>query len=141
MAEYCSETDVKNRLTERGFKFAVDRDRDGSASAAEKDAYLTTAVRYASNLIDGSVSGFMEPSDARQSGNAWLKDRAVDIAAYRVATHGGSRPPGTLKQDYDDARELLKSVKNGSLRVPELKWPVPRGTCGRTAMMPVAINP
>lgn len=140
MADYCSATDVQNRLTANGYKFAADRDGSGSVSASEQSSYIQTAIDYAGGIIDGMIVKFIEPSNARSQGVQWLKDRAVDIASYRAATHGGRKAPKTLRDDYDSAFDMLRSIRDDGQKIPGLTVPMPANG-GEWASIPVFINP
>lgn len=137
MPEYCSEEDVRKRLTSAGYKFCADLDRSGSLSAAETADTITPAIQYAGNLADACVlrAGCLIP-DARGSGNQWLRDRAIDIAAYRVSTTGGRGVIISLKDDYDAAAKMLATTT----KIPGLQfnYPIHQATSAR---VPMALNP
>ena len=44
MPEYCTETDVRNRLTANGYLNLGDRDGDGIVNASEVSASITSAI-------------------------------------------------------------------------------------------------
>jgi len=137
MTEYCSTTDVQNRLTAAGFKFCADLDNSGSVNTAEEAATITPAIQYAGNLIDVCVlAAGCEISVARGAGNQWLRDRAIDLAAYRVSTTGGRGIIQCLKDDYDDAVALLRSTK----KIPGLEFDYPFNRPTRSSHFPSALN-
>lgn len=123
MSDYCTSTDVRDRLTAAGFRFSVDRDRDDEESASEVASYVTTAIVYAGNIIDAALTPTIPPADARAQSNAWLKDRAIDIAVYRVATHGGRKCPQHLRSDYERTIDWITKIEDGDLSVPGLTYP------------------
>lgn len=137
MTEYCTPDDVRKRLTTAGFKFAADKDRSGSVSATEQADTITPAIVYAGNLIDACVlkAGCLI-ADGRGSQNAWLRDRAIDIAAYRVSTTGGRGVIQCLKDDSDLAIKWLGSTAE----IPGLQFNYPQNS-PRSTRGPSAINP
>lgn len=137
MAEYCSADDIKNRLTPLGYKFAVDRDGDGAVNAVELTR-VTQAIEHAGTVIDEAVTAreLITASDAREQGSNTLKHLAVDLAAYRVAGHGGRKIPQSLKDAYEDAMERLDRIREG-LAVVDLEYP----TLEYRAFHPRALNP
>lgn len=139
MAEYCTVEQLIDRLTEAGAEFVADLDHDGELSDAEKSTYLLTAIQYAGNLIDAAVTRCIPLSTARNSGNAWLRDRCLDLAAARAAGHGGRTVPEQLDADRLHAEQQLDAVENGR-RVPGLVYPEP-GLTSRSSRVPRAANP
>lgn len=118
MTEYCSRSDVQNRLTPSGIAFVADQDQSGTADESELLAYIDTAISYAGNQIDGYLSkGYVYRSGA---GNAWLKDRAIDIAAAKAVEVGGGSVPPAIASARDYSIKLLEMVKDGQMRVPGL---------------------
>jgi phage gp36-like protein len=136
MTEYCTAEDVRKRLSTAGYKFQADRDRSGSVNATEVADSITPAIEYAGNLIDVCVlrAGCLIPV-AREAANAWLRDRAVDIAAYRVSTVGGRGIIESLRSDADDAISLLKSTT----KIPGLEFNYPQNS-NRSSQGPRALN-
>ncbi len=123
MDDYCSASDIESRHTANGYKFVADRDRSGSVSASEQSSYITTAIDWAGGVIDGMIGGRYETLAARSSANQWLKDRCVDLAAYRSATHGGRKCPQSYKDDYANAMDMLRAVRDDGQPVPGLTLP------------------
>lgn len=107
MAEYISETDVRNRLTQAGYEYVADRDNDDDVSAAEIASFITTAIQWAGQLIDGAIMGFVQPSYARGAGNQWLKDRCLDLAVCRSIENGGRAVPKAMRRASQLAMVLL----------------------------------
>lgn len=124
MAEYLTATDLTNRLTDAGIKWVADRNRNGTVSSEETAAYVTTSIAYAGNVVDGYLVHQVDVSVARGQGNAWLRDRAVDIAAWRAAGHGGREVPESLVEAKDLALSELQRVKDGD-RIPGFDYPTP----------------
>ena len=120
MSEYLTLADLTNRLTEAGIRYVADRNRDGVVNPAESASYLDSALQYAGNIIDGYLSGRLNPARARVAGNAWLRDRAVDLAAWRAAGHGGRPVPQSLTEARDLALAQLQRVREGD-RIPGLE--------------------
>lgn len=123
---YCAVSDVEGRLYSFGVTFSADADADGTRDTAEEDL-IAVAIEYANNLIDGHILDLLHPAArgsvstfTRPSGNAWLRDRATDIASYRLLTLGGRTPPDVIIRDYNDAVNLLDQARDGALRIPGL---------------------
>jgi hypothetical protein len=136
---YCSLQDLERRLTAIGVRNVADRNLDGTASNAETAAALVSSIEYAAGLIDAAIAGQVEPTAAQGSGNAWLRDRAVDIAAYRAAGLGGRDIPATLIAAFEFSIRELERVRAGG-RVPDLVLGVARR--GDAAVgLPRAVNP
>lgn len=111
MTEYCTPDDVRKRLTTAGYHFAADLDKSGSVSTAETGDTITPAIEYAGNLIDAcALRAGCHIDDARAAANAWFRDRAIDIAAYRVSTTGGRGTIACLKDDHDSAKKKLDEI-------------------------------
>lgn len=134
--EYCNSEDVRKRLSTAGYKFAADRDRSGVVSTTEIADTITPAIEYAGNLIDACVLRVgCQPAAARGSGNQWLRDRAIDLAAYRVSTTGGRGIIQTLKDDADAAMSMIQRTQV----VPGLQYQYPQ-SAPQSARFPRAIN-
>lgn len=138
--EYCMPVDVEHRLTANGYKFVADRNRDRQAGAGEVDAYILSGIQYAGQLIDEALHAFVAPASARASGNIWLRDRAVDITVWYATSHGGRKPPEPFVNACEDAKQRLAAVKAGD-RIPNLVYPPPPFSHGRSARFPRIVNP
>jgi hypothetical protein len=139
MPEYLEPSDVINRLTEAGVQFVADRNHDGTVSADETASYITTAIVYAGNLIDGALTELLSPALARGAGNAWLKDRGIDIAAFRAAGQGGDGVPPRLVADFEFTMRELDRIRGGD-RIPGLVYPTPPQGHGLSTRVPRAVN-
>lgn len=120
MAEYCSATDVQNRVTETGYGHIADEDSDGTVESPEIAANVTPAIRWAGGIIDSYIQGRVNLDSARASGNAWLCDRAIDLAAYRFVTTGGREGPESFTTDKDETLQLLERVRDDGDGIPGL---------------------
>lgn len=137
MTEYCSAEDVRKRLTTAGYKFFADLDSTGTVDSTETGDTITPAIVYAGNLIDACVlRGGCQIADARGANNAWLKDRAIDIAAYRVSTTGGGGSLDVLEKDNDAAVKMLRETA----QVPGLNYNYPFPDSARSSRFPSVIN-
>jgi hypothetical protein len=135
--EFCSAEDVRRRLTAAGYKFCADLDSSGAVSTAETADTITPAIQYAGNLCDACVlRAGCSIAQARGSGNQWLRDRAIDVAAYRVSTTGGRGQIASLKDDYDAAVKMLAQTT----KIPGLQFNYPLHQ-SRSARGPIALNP
>ncbi len=126
MAEYCSTDNLRDRLTTNGIKWAADRENggDGSVDSTEKSRYLDSSIAYAGNIVDGYICNQVAVGTARDSGNAWLRDRCLDIAAYRACGVGGRDTPGTIERDYKFTMTELERIKGGD-QIPGYPYPGP----------------
>ncbi len=123
MPEYCTATDVQNRLTANGYLNLGDRDGDGVVNADEVTAYITSAIEWAGSEIDYALINHHPPYElatARSSGNVFLRSRAVDFAAWQVATNGGRDVPDSFQAAYDRAVEMLDGIRERGEEVPGL---------------------
>lgn len=137
MPEYCTAADLQNRLSVIGYEWVADRDASGTGvTSAEEAAYITPAIQYAGQLIDEAVSRFIEPGDARASGNLWLRNRATDIATVFALETGGRKVPDAMQARHDDAMERLQAVKDGETRVPSLTYAYPQDGRNRSTRIP-----
>lgn len=125
MAEYCSFTDVENRLTAQGILYVADRDNSGTASGEEQTKYITPSIEYAGNLIDGYLAKQFGMNLPRGGGNQWLRDRAVDIAAAKAAEVGGGKVTEAMQASMSLTMTMLRQVADGDIRVPGLAYPAP----------------
>lgn len=122
MAEYCSATDVTNRVTDAGVEYCADRDGDGQVGADEITAYVTPAIAYAGREIDFAVCDQFPPATARAQGNGFLKDIAIDLAVERLCSTGTGGIPDSVAAAAERSRALLKQIKMGA-RIPDFVYP------------------
>lgn len=120
MTEYCSATDVSNRVSAAGYLDQVDADGDSALDASEVAANMTPAIEWAGGFIDSHIQARVNLSTARNSGNTWLRDRAVDLASYRFATNGGRDSVDAFTTDYETAKDLLERVRDDGDGIPGL---------------------
>lgn len=118
MPEYCTISDVENRLTRAGYKFSADRDGDGAVGASEKEA-ITEAIEQAGTVIDEHITAtrLITADYARSQAYPVLKHLAVDLAAYRIAGNGGRKVPQSLQDAFEDAMERLGLYRDGTLTI------------------------
>ena len=116
---YATVAAVEARLTEYRVTWAADRDRCDGERAAKELGWIQAAIEWANNLIDAAIQKYVQTVAARPR-NAWLADRCVDIAAFRVMTIGGIDAPHVLQEDYERALAWLSQVEDGSVTVPGL---------------------
>lgn len=137
--EYCLSADVRKRLTEVGFLFTTDANRDQWGSPAEIAAVIDTSIVYAGNVIDGNLCEQINPTTARGQANAWLKDRCIDLACQRVVSTGGQEMPKTLQEAYDFSIDELERVRLGA-RIPNYIYPTP-ANAPFIKRLPMVVNP
>lgn len=137
--EYCSAGDIQKRLTENGYQFVADRNLSGNVTAAEVASNIDTGISYAGQMIDFAICDRTSTASARAQQNAWLRDRAIDIAAYRAAGLGGDTVPGSLTAAFISAQEALSAVKGGA-NIPDFSWDRPVNGRGRPGMRVVNVD-
>lgn len=140
MPDYCSETDVQLRLTEAGVKNLVDRNRDGVVSPAEAANAIATAVTWAGTEIDAALTELMPVATARGSSNDWLRQRAIDLAAFRACSLGGRSVPDSLQSDSERSLVLLEEVRTGARMIPGLTYQLPYDSPASTMRAPRVVN-
>ncbi|MDB5388363.1 MAG: hypothetical protein JWM11_4009 [Planctomycetaceae bacterium] len=121
MPEYCTSTQVENRLKAAGYFNVADDDDDGSVSDNELAANITTGIQWAGGKIDYYVinrSPAYDPMSLRNGGNAWCSQRAIDLAAWHAVTNGGRDCADSLQAAKDEALEELKAVKDDADVIP-----------------------
>src|SRR5688572_1782463 len=114
---YANVASIEARLTEYSVTLAADRDRYDGERAAKELGWIQAAIEWANNLIDAAIQRHVQTVAIRPQ-NAWLSDRCVDVAAYRVMTIGGIDAPQVLQEDYERAIAWLAQVEDGSVTVP-----------------------
>lgn len=117
---YATVEQVRLRLTSHGSIYATDKDHGDGVQDAPELAYLEQAIEYANGLIDESLTPWIDITP--RPANAWLSDRCVDIACYRVQTLGGTEADKPMLDDYDAALDKLEDVRLGTLKVPGLDY-------------------
>jgi hypothetical protein len=123
MTEYCTAAQVANRLKSAGYLNLADDDDDGTLSADELAANITTGIEWAGGKIDYYVvnrSPAYDPAVLRTGPNAWCSQRAVDLAAWHAATNGGRDAPESLQTSKEEAIEELHGV-NADFRGPLIR--------------------
>lgn len=124
MPEYCTAIDVQHRLTANGYLLLGDQDGDGVVNASEVAAYITSAIEWAGSEIDYALINHDPPyslATARASGNVFLRSRAVDLAAWQIATNGGRDVPDSFQRAFDRAGEMLEGILTKGNEVPGLE--------------------
>lgn len=136
---YCTVEDVALRLTRFGVIWAADVDSFDNDLDEKEKRYIHDAIEYANNLVDAAV--FKVRSDiTKRPCNPWCRDRAIDIACFRLVTLSGRDAPVVLQDDYVRAREDLKLVKTGD-PIPGLTQSLDTVSGTRSYNVPGAINP
>jgi hypothetical protein len=125
VAEYLTADDLTSRLSAVGMLYIADRNKDGIVTPDEVTQYITPAIVYAGNVIDGYICDQIVPGTARGAGNSWLKDRGIDIAAYQACLCGGAEPPEIIVTVRDFTLKLLAGVQDKSRRIPNFPYPGP----------------
>lgn len=125
MPEYCSQSDVTDRLSDDGLKYLIDRDQDGSVSAAEKTQFLDVAIERAGLMIDTQIQHLMTTSFARSAGNDYLKHVCVDLAIGQLARLAGGEPAISVIVSENEAKKKLERIRYRQDVIPGLVYPLP----------------
>lgn len=128
MTEYCTATQVSNRLKAAGYAHLADDDADGTVESTEVDSNITPCIEWAGSQIDYALANH-EPaynlSSARAAGNTFLRTIAVDLAVWAVLTNGGREVPESIQAAYDRDIEMLNAIREDGDIVPGLSGGVP----------------
>ncbi len=118
MASYCEVSDIESRLSVYGVDWLVDVVTPDGVRQAGETSLVTQAIEYCSTIIDTYIQGFVHDIASRPTGNAWLRDRCVDLACARVFTLGGRDIPIVLQSESDKAMDWLKRAHNRDIQIP-----------------------
>jgi hypothetical protein len=141
--DYCSPTDIQNRLTDAGYKWAGDRRGKGLVTPDQIIAYVQPSIDRAGSDIDEIVGQAMPVEVARSqaaAGCPWLKFRAIDIATYYFVSGGGRGATKVIETAYEETLSKLASVDHDTNRIPGLIYPPPPMGRMRSAVFPMAHN-
>ncbi len=122
MSEYCTDDDVRKRLTTAGRKFLADRNRNGTVSDAEIADTITEGIQIAGRTIDAHlVRRYGNVNAIRAAQIGWLRDLCIHLAVWHIVSTGGRESmPTPLQVAYDKAIESLESIRDGQMDVPGL---------------------
>lgn len=117
MTEYCTATDVSNRLKAAGYSNVIDEDQDSIVDAAEIAASITPQIENAGSIMDEYFVNRIEPyvPATLRAGNTWCKYCCVDIACWYIVANGGRDIPESLQTAYDNRIARLEGIENGNL--------------------------
>lgn len=117
---YCVARDVIDRLGETGLLYAADDDGDETTGASELTSAMGSALASADAEIDAALAPRASlPIEGRHD---WLRDRAVDLAAERLASRKGGAIPASLADAAERTRRWLEEIRLGRRRVPGLPF-------------------
>jgi phage gp36-like protein len=129
---YATVADVEARLTAYGVTFAADVDTYNGTRGSTETTLIEVAIEYSNCLIDEYIIDLVHPTShratatfTRPTGIAWLRDRCVDIACYRLATLGGRSASDVLAGDYASAIDRLAKAREQIIRIPHLVYTSP----------------
>ncbi len=125
MPEYCSQSDVINRLSEDGLRYLIDRDQDGLVSEDEKTRFLDVAIERAGLTIDTQIQHLMRPNFARAAANDYLKHICVDLAVGQIARLAGGEPAISVIVSENEAKKKLERIRYRTDVIPGLVYPLP----------------
>lgn len=114
---YCSSDDLVQRLSASGIVYLADDDGDQSASPSEQSLAIDAAIASADAEIDAALAARVTtPAPA----NDWLRHRAIDLAAERLAERKGLSVPESLAAAARRSRAWLEEVRQGTRAIPGL---------------------
>jgi phage gp36-like protein len=127
MTEYCSDEDIRKRLTTAGRKFLADRNRSGTVDAAEITDTITEGIQEAGSIIDTHLCRrYGNTAAIRGQQNDTLKRLAIHLAVFHIVSTGGrDNMPGPLQDARDKAIETLEQIAGNNVDVPGLVSNVP----------------
>lgn len=117
---YATTEQLRKRLSTSGMTWAQDVDAADAYADSGEAGYGEEAVEYANVLCDEALAPHV--SVVPRPANDWVKDRCIDIAAWRLVTLGGREPTPPIQLAYDEAREKLDMVREGTITVPGLNY-------------------
>lgn len=142
MAEYCTDEDIRKRLSTNGRKWLADRNRDGSVSSDEITDTITENIQIAGREIDAHLFrryGNVDSIRGQQVG--WLRDLCIKIATWHIISVGGrDQMPASVQAMYDKAIESLEAIRDGQMDVPGLVSNTPVIGPGITTKTPRVAN-
>jgi len=129
---YATVADVEARLTAYGVTLAANVDEYDGTRGTDELQMIKVAIDYSNSLIDEYIVDLVHPTShratatfTRPTGIAWLRDRCVDIACYRLATLGGRSASDVLVGDYASAIDRLAKAREQIIRIPHLVYTSP----------------
>lgn len=117
---YATTEQLRKRLSTSGMTWAQDVDSPDAYADTAEATYGEEAVEYANALCDEALAPWVTISP--RPANDWLKDRCVDIAAWRLVTLGGREPTPPIQLAYEAALEKLDMAREGTITVPGLNY-------------------
>lgn len=143
MSSYCTYAQVSDRLSLVGLLYVIDDDDDNAADASEQDV-VTEAIEDASSEIDSALCYWFElPISASNAANDWLKFNAINLTVERLCERKGMTPPVGFQQAAQRTREDLDKVRAGSIRIPNMTYPIDQTDIveRRKMGLPTYVNP
>lgn len=119
---YCTVADVESRLTAFGVDWLVDVVEVDGVRQSSETSLVSQAIDYCNTIIDTYIQGFVRDIASRPSGNAWLRDRCIDLACVRVYTLGGREAPAVLQVEADKAMDWLHRAQRRDIQIPALDY-------------------
>jgi phage gp36-like protein len=112
--EYCSLSDIQNRLSDEGVNLRVD----------DKPSVVDAVLQRAASKIDQYCRGRYDPTVLATS--PWIKEACTTIACFYLASRRANPVPASLTADYEellnpDGRHGdLRDIRSGALNIPEI---------------------
>jgi phage gp36-like protein len=101
---FASVDDLRVRYGDQELMLLADRDGDGVLDAGVVEAHLRDADAEIISELAGAVT--IDPAEPPLN----LKRLACLVARYRLY---GANPPEAVRQDYEDALDFLRLVRDG----------------------------
>jgi len=117
---YATVEQLRKRLSTDGMTWAQDVDAPDTYADTAESQYGEEAIEYANSLCDEALAPWVTVNP--RPANDWVKDRCVDIAAWRLVTLGGREPTPPLQLAYDNAIDKLEQAREGTLTIPGLNY-------------------
>lgn len=117
-SQYTTADDIKALLSDDGVNLRLDDDNSGAINAAELTRLTTYAINYATSKInDHAIPRY----DAADLATSWtICEWATIIAARWLCARRMNPIPESLQALYDEVREELKALRDGSYTLGDI---------------------
>lgn len=115
---YCTQGDVEAELSINGVELRLDDDLSGTVSATELANLVTALIGWATARVNLFLLGRY---DAAQLAQSWVvNDITTIFVCYRLCRRRGNPAPSSIVELYQEAKELLQSLKESKLSLEDV---------------------
>lgn len=104
---YCTSQNIQDRLSLSGVNLRID----------DAPTVITAVIKNASTKINFYCFG-KYTADVLAA-NDWVAERCTDIATYILCKRRGNPCPESVKDDYNEAIQLLELIRAGVAQIPD----------------------